>query len=93
MDECREYVKPIDIEGYAMAGKVLSISSMMCNRNRERIIVKLDDGENLCTYCLDEDEAKLCKKIIELYRNVRIVLDDDRYYHVARIGNEEDTRR
>lgn len=93
MYECKEYIKPIDIEGYAMIGRITSVKSLMCNKGRERILVKLSTGETLCTQCLSIDEARLCKKIIEFYRNIKIVSDDERYYHVAYKGNEEDARR
>ncbi len=93
MGNCKEYIKPIDIEGYAMIGKITSAKSLACNKNREKILVELDNGETLCTQCLSIDEARICKKIIEFYRNIKIVSDDERYYHVACRGNEEDARR
>lgn len=73
MDECREYVKPADIEGYAMAGRIAAVEILMCGESRERVVVKLNTGEILCTNCLDVDEARACKKIIEFYMSVKLV--------------------
>jgi hypothetical protein len=92
MEKCREYVKPIDIEGYAVADKISSIEYITCNKNKEMIIAKLKNGETICTPCIAKDEAELCKKVIGFYRNIVIVLNDDRYYHLAYKGYEEDTR-
>ncbi|MEM0006362.1 MAG: hypothetical protein QXV81_01035 [Ignisphaera sp.] len=95
MDSCKEYVKPMDIEGYAMMGMIVSATTTVCDDNRERVVVELNTGEMLCTPCISVSEAKLCKKIIEFYKNIEIAIpDDDRYYHVASYrGDEEDARR
>ena len=63
---CRE-ARVSEIEGMAMARKVVSYTIERCERHRARLVVVTVEGEKVCTPCIDTESVELCRRVIELY--------------------------
>jgi len=70
---CRE-VRVSEIEGMAMARRVVSYAVERCDRRKARLVVTAINGEKVCTPCIDIESVELCRRVIELYtRNLNLV--------------------
>ena len=68
MEKCIEEQSILNIEGYALAGLVVETRVEACNKRRYRIVVKLNNGEVICSPCLDSNIIENSKKVIEHYK-------------------------
>uniref|UniRef100_A0A7C4BD45 Uncharacterized protein n=1 Tax=Ignisphaera aggregans TaxID=334771 RepID=A0A7C4BD45_9CREN len=69
---CKESSSLHDIEGYAQAGLVRDVKYISCGKGRVRVLVVLSNGVVICSECLEQRIAELSKRVIELYRAIKL---------------------
>jgi|UniRef100_A0A7J2U1J1 hypothetical protein len=71
-ERCTERASLYDIEGYAQAGLVNEVKYINCGKGKTKILITLANGKTICSECIDQNAVELSKKVIELYRTIKL---------------------
>jgi|UniRef100_A0A7J2TBM5 hypothetical protein len=69
---CKESSPLYDIEGYAQVGLVRDVKYVSCGKGRVRVLVVLSNDVVICSECLEQRVVELSKRVIELYRAIKL---------------------